>query len=154
MTDDDWEHALGGMHAVGWHDTTLVGHASLIQRRLVLEYRGDRPGGDLGAPGGRQPRPVLLGGHQTRAVLRRAVGEALERRRVIGVVVGERPEVLQLAARRLQGALHLPGLADAGEADLRAGGEAIGGPRPFAKTDRSRFLSALDEALVRLQRLS
>ncbi len=39
-------------------------------------------------------------------------------------------------------------------ADLRAGGEAIGGPRPFAKTDRSRFLSALDEALVRLQRLS
>lgn len=37
-------------------------------------------------------------------------------------------------------------------ADLRAGGEAIGGPPPFAKTDRSRFLSALDEALVRLRR--
>jgi uncharacterized protein YaiI (UPF0178 family) len=35
-------------------------------------------------------------------------------------------------------------------ADLRAGGEVIGGPAPFAKGDRSRFLQALDEALVRL----
>lgn len=37
-------------------------------------------------------------------------------------------------------------------ADLRANGDAIGGPPPFSKTDRSRFLSALDEALVRLKR--
>lgn len=37
-------------------------------------------------------------------------------------------------------------------ADLRADGSAIGGPPPFTKTDRSRFLSALDEALVRLKR--
>lgn len=37
-------------------------------------------------------------------------------------------------------------------ADLRAGGEQLGGPAPFAKTDRSRFLSALDAALVRLAR--
>ncbi|MGP1283498.1 MAG: YaiI/YqxD family protein [Parasphingopyxis sp.] len=37
-------------------------------------------------------------------------------------------------------------------ADLRAGGDAIGGPPPFAKADRSRFLSALDETLVRLTR--
>ena len=39
-------------------------------------------------------------------------------------------------------------------ADLRAGavGDPIGGPPPFGKQDRSRFLSALDEALVRLQR--
>lgn len=38
-------------------------------------------------------------------------------------------------------------------ADLRAGGEQLGGPRPFAKADRSRFLSALDEALVRQKRI-
>ena len=40
-------------------------------------------------------------------------------------------------------------------ADLRAGatGDAIGGPAPFSKADRSRFLSALDEALVRLARV-
>ena len=37
-------------------------------------------------------------------------------------------------------------------ADLRAGGEQLGGPAPFAKADRSRFLSALDEALVRMAR--
>ena len=37
-------------------------------------------------------------------------------------------------------------------ADLRAGGDVIGGPAPFSKADRSRFLSSLDEALVRLAR--
>ena len=38
-------------------------------------------------------------------------------------------------------------------ADLRAGADGItGGPAPFGKADRSRFLSALDEALVRLAR--
>ena len=36
-------------------------------------------------------------------------------------------------------------------ADLRAGMDGIGGgPAPFAKADRSRFLQALDAALVRL----
>ncbi len=38
-------------------------------------------------------------------------------------------------------------------ADLRAGGDAIGGPAPFSKADRSRFLQVLDEALVRLRRV-
>ena len=38
-------------------------------------------------------------------------------------------------------------------ADLRAGADGMtGGPPPFAKADRSRFLQALDEALVRLER--
>lgn len=37
-------------------------------------------------------------------------------------------------------------------ADLRAMGEVSGGPAPFSKTDRSRFLSALDESVVRLRR--
>lgn len=37
-------------------------------------------------------------------------------------------------------------------ADLRAGLDQVGGPAPFAKADRSRFLSALDAALVRLRR--
>lgn len=35
-------------------------------------------------------------------------------------------------------------------ADLRAGGEQHGGPAAFSKTDRSRFLQALDNALVKL----
>jgi uncharacterized protein YaiI (UPF0178 family) len=38
-------------------------------------------------------------------------------------------------------------------ADLRAGADGItGGPPPFAKADRSRFLQALDTELVRLAR--
>jgi hypothetical protein len=39
-------------------------------------------------------------------------------------------------------------------ADLRVGvgAEGIGGAAPFSKSDRSRFLSALDEALGRVQR--
>ena len=35
-------------------------------------------------------------------------------------------------------------------ADLRSGAGVTGGPAPFAKAHRSRFLQALDEALVRL----
>ena len=35
-------------------------------------------------------------------------------------------------------------------ADLRVGGDVVGGPAPFVKADRSRFLQALDEALVRV----
>ncbi|MDO9368119.1 MAG: YaiI/YqxD family protein [Sphingopyxis sp.] len=37
-------------------------------------------------------------------------------------------------------------------ADLRAGGDQIGGPPPFSKADRSQFLQSLDSALVRLKR--
>ena len=39
-------------------------------------------------------------------------------------------------------------------ADLRAGGSVVGGPAPFSRQDRSRFLSALDLALVRHKRSS
>lgn len=37
-------------------------------------------------------------------------------------------------------------------ADLRAGGDQVGGPPPFSKKDRSRFLSALDLAIVQMKR--
>jgi uncharacterized protein YaiI (UPF0178 family) len=37
-------------------------------------------------------------------------------------------------------------------ADLRAGGDVVGGPPPFSAADRSRFLSSLDEVLNRLRR--
>jgi uncharacterized protein len=35
---------------------------------------------------------------------------------------------------------------------LRSSGEITGGPKPFAPRDRSAFLSALDQAIVRLTR--
>jgi uncharacterized protein YaiI (UPF0178 family) len=36
--------------------------------------------------------------------------------------------------------------------ELRSAGAATGGPKPFEPRDRSRFLSALDRAIVRLKR--
>jgi aminoglycoside 2'-N-acetyltransferase I len=44
MTDEDWEHALGGMHAIVWEADQLVGHASVIQRRLLHGGRALRTG--------------------------------------------------------------------------------------------------------------
>lgn len=44
MTDQDWEHALGGVHALVWEGAELVGHASLIQRRLLHGGRALRTG--------------------------------------------------------------------------------------------------------------
>jgi uncharacterized protein YaiI (UPF0178 family) len=35
---------------------------------------------------------------------------------------------------------------------LRAGGDVVGGPAPFARADRSQFLQALDAAVVQLGR--
>jgi aminoglycoside 2'-N-acetyltransferase I len=44
MTEEDWEHALGGVHALVWDDAELVGHASLVQRRLLHQGRALRAG--------------------------------------------------------------------------------------------------------------
>lgn len=43
MTDSDWEHALGGLHALVW-DGQLIAHASLVQRRLLHQGRALRAG--------------------------------------------------------------------------------------------------------------
>jgi len=44
MTDHDWEHALGGVHALLWEDAQLIGHASVVQRRLLHRGRVLRTG--------------------------------------------------------------------------------------------------------------
>jgi len=44
LTDHDWEHALGGVHALVWEDGELVGHASVVQRRLLHGGRALRAG--------------------------------------------------------------------------------------------------------------
>jgi aminoglycoside 2'-N-acetyltransferase I len=44
MTDDDWEHALGGVHALVWDGEELIGHASVVQRRLLHGGRALRTG--------------------------------------------------------------------------------------------------------------
>jgi aminoglycoside 2'-N-acetyltransferase I len=44
MSDEDWEHALGGVHALVWEGPDLVGHASVVQRRLLHRDRALRTG--------------------------------------------------------------------------------------------------------------
>jgi aminoglycoside 2'-N-acetyltransferase I len=38
FSDSDWDHALGGMHALIWHRGAIIAHGAVVQRRLV--YRG------------------------------------------------------------------------------------------------------------------
>ena len=42
--DDDWEHALGGLHALVWEDGELVAHGAVVQRRLLHGGRALRTG--------------------------------------------------------------------------------------------------------------
>ena len=44
VTDDDYEHALGGMHALVWEGRELVGHGSVVMRRLLHGGRALRTG--------------------------------------------------------------------------------------------------------------
>lgn len=39
FTDEDWQHALGGMHALIWRHGALIAHGAVVQRRLL--HRGD-----------------------------------------------------------------------------------------------------------------
>jgi aminoglycoside 2'-N-acetyltransferase I len=40
FTDHDWDHALGGMHALVWRHGAIIAHAAVVQRRLLY---GDTP---------------------------------------------------------------------------------------------------------------
>ena len=44
MTEHDWDHTLGGVHALVWEGDELVGHAAVVQRRLVHSGRALRTG--------------------------------------------------------------------------------------------------------------
>jgi aminoglycoside 2'-N-acetyltransferase I len=40
----DWAHGLGGMHALAWDGPSLVGHASVVARRMLHGGRALRCG--------------------------------------------------------------------------------------------------------------
>ena len=44
MAEEDWEHALGGMHALVRDGDAIIGHGSVILRRLVHGGRAWRTG--------------------------------------------------------------------------------------------------------------
>jgi aminoglycoside 2'-N-acetyltransferase I len=44
LTDHDWEHTLGGVHALVWEGDELIAHAAVVQRRLLHRGRALRTG--------------------------------------------------------------------------------------------------------------
>lgn len=44
FTDDDWEHALGGLHFILELDGELIAHASVVERGLEVDGRPFRTG--------------------------------------------------------------------------------------------------------------
>jgi aminoglycoside 2'-N-acetyltransferase I len=40
----DWEHSLGGVHALVWDGDDLIGHAAVVQRRMLHGGRALRTG--------------------------------------------------------------------------------------------------------------
>ena len=44
VTDDDYEHVLGGVHALVWEGPQLIGHGSVVMRRLLHDGRALRTG--------------------------------------------------------------------------------------------------------------
>ncbi|GIG62112.1 aminoglycoside 2'-N-acetyltransferase [Longispora fulva] len=44
MTEHDWEHSLGGVHAIVWEGDAVIGHAAVIQRRILHGGRALRAG--------------------------------------------------------------------------------------------------------------
>jgi aminoglycoside 2'-N-acetyltransferase I len=78
---DDWDHALGGIHAVAAEDGAIVAHASVVQRRLIhrgrslragyveaVAVRPDRQRRGLGAAVMRALEPVVRGAYELGAL--------------------------------------------------------------------------------------
>jgi aminoglycoside 2'-N-acetyltransferase I len=44
FSDEDWDHALGGVHAIVWEGGDPIGHGSVVQRRILHGGRALRAG--------------------------------------------------------------------------------------------------------------
>ncbi len=77
FTHDDWEHSLGGVHVVAIHADEVVGHASVIQRRLLVGGRALRAGyvEGVGVHPDRQRQGI---GSQMMAALERVIRTAYD----------------------------------------------------------------------------
>ncbi|MCV7153319.1 GNAT family N-acetyltransferase [Mycolicibacterium pyrenivorans] len=90
FTDADWEHALGGMHAVICLRGALIGHAAVVQRRLLyggaalrcgyvegVAVREDHRGQGLGSTLMDAVEQVVRGGYHLGALSATALGRPL-----------------------------------------------------------------------------
>src|SRR4051812_5157342 len=72
--DDDWEHALGGLHALAFEATRLVAHGAVVQRRMLHRGRALRCGyveAVAGGPGRRRHGLAAAGMAELEWVIRR-----------------------------------------------------------------------------------
>lgn len=44
FSEHDWDHALGGMHALVWRHGAIIAHAAVVQRRLLYGHTALRCG--------------------------------------------------------------------------------------------------------------
>lgn len=90
FTDADWEHALGGMHAVICLRGALIGHAAVVQRRLLyggaalrcgyvegVAVREDHRGQGLGSTLMDAVEQVIRGGYHLGALSATDLGRPL-----------------------------------------------------------------------------
>jgi aminoglycoside 2'-N-acetyltransferase I len=75
FSDDDWDHTLGGIHALVHDDTGLVAHGAVIQRRVLHHGRSLRTGYVEGVGVRADLRRRGLGG-QVMAALERVIDGA------------------------------------------------------------------------------
>ena len=94
FTDDDWEHTLGGMHAIIAHRGALIAHAAVVARRLIYQdtalrcgyvegvaVREDWRGQGLGNAVLDAAEQVIRGAYQLGALSASSAGERLYRPR-------------------------------------------------------------------------
>lgn len=94
FTDADWDHTLGGMHAIVVHRGALIAHAAVIQRRLLytglalrcgyvegVAVREDWRGQGLGNAVLDAAEQVIRGAYQIGALSASGAGERLYRPR-------------------------------------------------------------------------
>ncbi|KUI37390.1 aminoglycoside 2'-N-acetyltransferase [Mycobacterium sp. IS-1496] len=94
FADDDWEHALGGMHALIWDHGVLIAHAAVVQRRLLygdaalrcgyleaVAVREDRRGQGLGRAIMDACEQVVRGAYQLGALSTSAMARPMYRAR-------------------------------------------------------------------------
>lgn len=94
FTDDDWEHALGGMHALISSHGLLIAHAAVVQRRLLyreaalrcgyieaVAVREDCRGHGLGSAVMDACEQVLRGAYQVGALATSTMAEPMYRAR-------------------------------------------------------------------------